>query len=115
VSELDSALREAKLAAQQLSESWEEINLLYSIGEILGRTVNLDDAARTILTEISETVGAKRAAIFVHEVSTGLLRPVAVLGADFTTMKPVAIDDESSVAARVFRTRQPLLVPEGEL
>ena len=115
VSELDIALREAKLAAQQLSESWEEINLLYSIGEILGRTVNLDDAARTILNEISETVEAKRAAVFVHEPSTGLLRPVAVVGADVAKMKPIAIDDDSSVAARVFRTEKPLLVGEGEL
>jgi hypothetical protein len=80
VSELDIALREARLAAQQLSESWEEINLLYSIGEILGRTVNLDDAARTILNEISETVEAKRAAIYVHDSGSGLLRPIAAIG-----------------------------------
>ena len=115
MSELDIARREAKLAAQQLSESWEEINLLYSIGEILGRTVNLDDAALTILTEISETVDAKRAAIFVHDAGSGLLRPIAVLGAGAASLSPIAIDDESSVAARVFRTRQPLLVPEGDL
>jgi phosphoserine phosphatase RsbU/P len=115
MSELDIALREAKLAAQQLSESWEEINLLYSIGEILGRTVNLDDAAGTILSEISDTVGAKRAAIFVHDASTGLLTPVAVLGAAVAKMKPIAIDDESSVAARVFQTQRPMLVPEGDL
>ena len=107
-------MREAKLAAQQLSESWEEINLLYSIGEILGRTLNLDDAARTILTEICETVGAKLGAIYVHDASSGLLQPVAVLGADVTKMKPVAIDDASSVAARVFQTRQPVLAAEGD-
>ena len=115
MTELDIALREAKLAAQQLSESWEEINLLYSIGEILGRTVNLDDAARTILQEISETVGAKKAAIYVHEATSGLLRPVAVLGADVAKMQPIAIDDDSSVAAKVFRTHRPQLVAEGEL
>jgi sigma-B regulation protein RsbU (phosphoserine phosphatase) len=115
VTELEIARREATLAAQQLSESWEEINLLYSIGEILGRTLNLDDAARTILNEISETVGAKRAAIFVYEAGAGLLRPVAALGADVAKMKPIAIDDEGSVAARVFRLLRPLLVPEGEL
>jgi sigma-B regulation protein RsbU (phosphoserine phosphatase) len=61
--ELERVQREAQLAAQQLAESWEEINLLYTIGEILGRTVHLDDAAQTILTEVSETVGASRAAI----------------------------------------------------
>ncbi len=114
MSELETALLSAKLAAQQLSESWEEINLLYSIGETLGRTVNLDDAARTILGEISETVGAKRAAIFVHDANAGQLLPLAVLGADAAKMKPIAIDDDASVAARVFRTQRPLLVSDGE-
>lgn len=114
MSELEIARREAKLAAQQLSESWEEINLLYSISEILGRTLNLDDASRTILTEISETVGAKLGAIYVHDAATGLLQPVAVLGANAAKLKPIAIDDSSSVAARVFQTRRPVLVPEGD-
>jgi sigma-B regulation protein RsbU (phosphoserine phosphatase) len=112
---LREARREAQLAAQQLAESWEEINLLYSIGEILGRTVNLDDAARTILNEISETVGASLAAIMVHDESSGLLRPVAVRGAPIESVRPIAIDDEGSVAARVFRTRHPVLAAEGEL
>ena len=115
MSELDIARREADLAAQQLSESWEEINLLYSISEILGRTVTLDDAARTILQEISETVGAKKAAIYVHEASSGLLRAVAVLGADIAKMQPIGIDDEGSVAALVFRTKRPHLVSDGDL
>ncbi|MFI5311480.1 MAG: PP2C family protein-serine/threonine phosphatase [Gemmatimonadales bacterium] len=118
MSEQDRVLREtqreAKLAAQQLAESWEEINLLYSIGEILGRTVNLDDAARTILNEISETVGASLAAILVHDETSGLLRPAAVRGAPASSLRPIAIDDEGSVAARVFRTRHPVLAAEGE-
>lgn len=119
MSEIERALREARreaqLAAQQLSESWEEINLLYSIGEILGRTVNLNDAARTILTEISETVGATLGAILVHDAATGLLRPAAVRGADLAAVGPVAIDDAASIAAQVFRTRRPLVAAEGEL
>jgi len=112
---LRAARREADLAAQQLAESWEEINLLYSIGEILGRTVNLDDAAGTILNEISETVGATLAAILVHDEVTGLLRPVAVRGAPIDAVRPIAIDDEESVAARVFRTHRPVLAAEGDL
>jgi sigma-B regulation protein RsbU (phosphoserine phosphatase) len=114
MSDLERARREAQLAAQQLSESWEEINLLYSIGEILGRTVNLDDAARTILNEISETVGASLASILVHDVATGRLRPVAVRGSSLDAVQPIPIDDEDSVAARVFRTRHPVLVSDGE-
>jgi phosphoserine phosphatase RsbU/P len=115
VSELERARREAQLAAQQLSESWEEINLLYSIGEILGRTLNLEDAARTILNEISETVGATLAAILVYDEASGRLQAVAVRGASIGALQPIAVDDEGSVAATVFRTRYPVLVAEGEL
>ena len=115
MSELERARREAQLAAQQLSESWEEINLLYSIGEILGRTVNLDDAARTILNEISETVGASLASILVHDAASGRLRAVAVRGIPVAALAPIAVDDEASVAARAFRLRHPVVVGDGEL
>ena len=113
MSELDDALREARLAAQELSERYEEINLLYSIGEILGRTVSLDEAALTILTEISETVGAAVGAIYVHDAARGLLTPVAVLGVTGAAA-PVAIDDEQSVVARVYRTHHPVLAGPQE-
>src|ERR1019366_8840319 len=69
----------------------------------------------TILDEISETVGATLAAILVYDEATGLLRPVAVRGAPIESVRPIAIDDEGSVAARVFRTRHPVLVADAEL
>ena len=58
---------EVEHAANELAERYEEINLLYTTSEILGRTVSLEEAATTILHEISETVGARRASILVHE------------------------------------------------
>ncbi len=106
--------REAELAASQLTESWEEINLLYSIGEILGRTVTLADAAATILHEICDTVGAGLGAIYVHDAPRGLLNPVAVLGADAAALPPVAVDDDTSIIVRVFRERRPHLAPPDE-
>jgi sigma-B regulation protein RsbU (phosphoserine phosphatase) len=108
--ELERVQREAQLAAQQLAESWEEINLLYTIGEILGRTVHLDDAAQTILTEVSETVGASRAAIYVYDAASGLLTAVAAASA----VPAIGIDDETSAAARAFRTQHPVLLAEGD-
>ena len=51
---VQSAL-EVEHAANELAERYEEINLLYTISEILGRTVSLEEAAATILREISET------------------------------------------------------------
>ena len=109
---LQSAL-EVEHAANELAERYEEINLLYTISEILGRTVSLEEAARTILTEISETVGARRASILVHDPSTDSLRVVAALGADPTITSAIGVQDPCSVSARVFRTQHPLLV-EGD-
>lgn len=105
---------EVSHAAQDLAERYEEINLLYSIGEILGRTVSLEDAARTILTEISETVGARRGAIYVIDRTVGMLHPVAVLGAT-EAVADIAADDPGAVTARVFRSHQALLVADGAM
>ncbi len=105
---------EVSHAAQDLAERYEEINLLYSIGEILGRTVSLEDAAKTILNEISETVGARRGAIYVIDRTVGMLRPVAVLGAS-APLADIAADDPHTVTARVFRTHHALTVADGAM
>jgi sigma-B regulation protein RsbU (phosphoserine phosphatase) len=100
---------EVEQAAQELTERYEEINLLYTISEILGRTVTLEETAATILTEVSETVGARRAAIFVHDRVTGTLQAVAALGAEADGLAPVRTDDLASLTARVFRTLHPVI------
>jgi len=111
---LQAAL-EVEHAANELAERYEEINLLYTISEILGRTVTLEEAAATILTEISETVGARRASILVHDSGSGMLRAVAVLGAAMSEAPPIAADDQSSVSARVFRMQHPMLADRDEM
>ncbi|HEY6218808.1 MAG TPA: GAF domain-containing SpoIIE family protein phosphatase [Gemmatimonadaceae bacterium] len=110
---IQSAL-EVEHAANELAERYEEINLLYSISEILGRAVTIDETARTILAEVSETVGARKGSILVHDRTTDTLRPVAVLGADITAMEPIALSDDRSVSARVFSTLHPTLVEDGD-
>ncbi|HEY8852907.1 MAG TPA: GAF domain-containing protein, partial [Gemmatimonadaceae bacterium] len=110
VSQFTQAALEVEHAATELAERYEEINLLYTIGEILGRTVTLADAAATILTEISETVGARVASILVHDARTNTLQAVAALGVPKSEIPPISADDPSSVSARVFRTQHPLIV-----
>src|SRR5208337_3689276 len=100
---LETAL-EMEHAASELAERYEEINLLYTISEILGRTVRLEEAASTILHEISETVGARRASILVHDRVTDTLQVVAAMGVQPEEAPPISVDDERSVSARVFRT-----------
>ena len=111
---LQSAL-EVEHAANELAERYEEINLLYTISEILGRTVSLQEATGRILREISETVGARKAAVFVHEPATRRLVAVAALGVPPENVPPIGVDDEDSVTARVFRTCHPAILDPQHL
>ena len=111
---LQSSL-EVEHAANELAERYEEINLLYTISEILGRTVSLEEAAEKILTEVSDTVGAQRAAILVYERGSEVLRAIAAIGAVASDVPPISIDDQRTVSARVFRTLHPMLVEGHEL
>jgi phosphoserine phosphatase RsbU/P len=111
---LQNAL-EVEHAATELAERYEEINLLYTISEILGRTVRLEEAAGTILREISETVGASKASILVHDRVTDTLQVVAALGIRPDDAPPIALDDACSVSAKVFRTRRATIVDHHEM
>ena len=111
---LQSAL-EVEHAANELAERYEEINLLYTISEILGRTVSLEEAAKTILGEVSETVGARRASILVHDRTTDTLQVVAALGVDPRTLPPILVQDPCSVSARVFRTQHPMIAEPDQM
>jgi sigma-B regulation protein RsbU (phosphoserine phosphatase) len=106
---------EVEHAANELAERYEEINLLYTTSEILGRTVSLEEAAKTILREISETVGARRASILVHEPSTDTLQVVAALGVGTSTAPAIEVSDDCSVSANVFRSRRSMIAEDGEM
>ncbi|MGI9140711.1 MAG: PP2C family protein-serine/threonine phosphatase [Gemmatimonadaceae bacterium] len=96
---------EMEHTAAELAGRYEEISLLYTISEILGRTVTLEEAATTILTELSQTVGARRGAILLYDRPTTMLYAVAAIGIEQTQLTSIPINDMGSVAARVFRTR----------
>lgn len=96
--------RETLALAKQLQARYEEIELLYTISEILGRTTRLERAAQTILEEVGDVVGARRASIFLHDRAGAVLRPVASIGKPLEALEPVRVDDSDSIVARVFRT-----------
>lgn len=56
--------REARFFTADLSERYEEINLLYSISEALGS--DLDNAAGVILEQVCEVMGAGRGSLWVY-------------------------------------------------
>ena len=102
--------REIENAARELAERYEEINLLYTISEILGHTVSLREAATNILREVSETVGARRASILAIEPGGVMLTPIAAVGVGTDELPEVDVNDQVSIPARVFRTRHPAVL-----
>ena len=99
---LDSE-RQRAYVAEELAGRYEEIELLYAISEILGRTLRLEEAAQIIVREVSAVVGARRASIMVFDEPSGTLRTVAARGFAPDGLVPVAVEDDCSIAARVFR------------
>ena len=106
--------RDGLRLAAELKMRLEEIDLLYTISETLGRTVGLAAAAETIVRQISDVVGAGRASILVHDEEAAVLRPVAGWGRDVSAFHPVAVDDPCSIAARVFRESRALYHDPGD-
>ena len=105
---------EARSAARELSERYEEINLLYFISEVLGSMLSLPDAATRILAEVADVLGARRASLWVHELDDNRLHLAASVGDD-GMRGPIAVDDTESATALVFRERQPLNLERGAM
>jgi len=94
---------ETTQVAAELSGRYEEIDLIYTISEILGHTIRLDEAANRILREVSAVVRARRATLLVHDPRAHVLRLVAARGVELGEIDPIEVDDPRSIAARVFR------------
>ena len=93
---------EIRLFTSELTEKFEEINLLYSISEILGRTLELDAAAEEILHEVCDVLGARRGSLWVHDEDGESLRLVAQVG-DGGRQGPLSLHDPDAVTSMVFR------------
>lgn len=98
---------ETRLAAEELADRYEEINLLYSITETLGSVISLPAAGQRILGEVADVLGARRASLWIYHPEDDRLHLIAAVGEDGLS-GPIAPDDPHSVTARVFRERRAL-------
>jgi len=101
--------REATYLSSELATRYEEIDLLYTISEVLGNTIRLEEAAATIVRAVAEVVGAGRASIAVFDAEARLLRTVAARGFEASRAPDIPLDDPVSIAARVVRESRPLV------
>lgn len=98
----------------ELSERYEEINLLYSISETLGSMLRLDEASRLILDEVSDVLGARRGSLWVHRPEEGRLRLAAAVG-EGKLRQSIRVDDKGSISAKVFREGRPIIAVGDEV
>ena len=103
---------EAHSAARELTERYEEINLLYFISEILASVLSVPDAATRILEEVADVLGARRASLWVFEEEEQTLNLAAAVGED-GMRGPIPVDDLESATAKVFREKVPLNLERG--
>jgi len=105
--------REARSAARELSDRYEEINLLYSISEISGSVLATEEAAARILAEILDVLSARRASIWLYRPGYDRLELAASVG-EMPPRTTIGIDDPDSTNAWVFRENQPLNLERGQ-
>ena len=104
---------EATAAARELTERYEEINLLYSISEILGSVISMRDAAGRILAEVADVLSARRASLWLYDPDSHRLNRIGGVGDVGDASASIDVDDGASLTARVFRERQPLNLEQG--
>ncbi len=106
--------KEVTFFTHELSERYEEINLLYSISETLGSVLNLEDAAHQILEELCEVLGARRGSLWVFRTDSTHLDLKASVGED-GRRGPISINDDQAVTARVFRDGRAVIAGPDQL
>jgi sigma-B regulation protein RsbU (phosphoserine phosphatase) len=94
--------REIEFFTSELSERFEEINLLYSISETLGSTLDMDSGARKILSEVRDVMGAKRGSLWVHRAEDDSLHLAAEVG-EGGRVEPISPNDPDAITSMVFR------------
>jgi phosphoserine phosphatase RsbU/P len=104
---------EARFFAGELAERYEEITLLYSINEILGSVISVEEASDTILTEVVSVLGARRAALWVHDPQSDELYRAASVG-EHPTHERISVSDTEALTARVFRDGRPVVFEESD-
>jgi len=110
VGSLLSGQHEVGRVTEELADRFEEIDLLYTISELLVQKLHFKEAAKNILGEVSNVVRARRASIMVYDDETGELRIEASWGTRGRRLTGVQADDPVAIAARVFREERPMVV-----
>lgn len=96
--------------SEELLHSYQEINLLYRMSDIMGVKTDLEEIAQGLLNEVLEQVPARRASVMLLAPGGKVLRVIASKGipAEFGLHPSVRVED--SVVGDVVISGKPLLI-----
>ncbi|MCA9762149.1 MAG: SpoIIE family protein phosphatase [Gemmatimonadetes bacterium] len=100
----------------ELASRYEEIDLIYTIGELLGRSQAVAEVADHILREVASVLGARQAGIRIVDEEAGVLRLVAIVGSAADGIpREVPLDaPDDVVVVRAVRTRRVETGPQAQ-
>lgn len=107
---LIQAEAELNSLSEELLHSYQEINLLYRLSEIMGVSTDLEEIAQGLLNEVLEQVPARRASVMLLDPGGEVLRVIASKGIplEFGAHPTVRVD--KSLVGDVVHKGTPLLV-----
>ena len=106
-------MQEVDFFTRELSERYEEIDLLYSISETLGSILILEEATEEILKEVCDVLGAERGSLWVYDRNRDLLRLTASVGPG--SGDPLDGRTPDLVTSRVFEEGRSQIGGRGDL
>ncbi len=107
---LAAGQNEVGRVTEELADRFQEIDLLYSISELLVQKLHFRETARNVLGEVSNCVGARRGSIMVYDEDSQELQVAASWGTGNRQLTGVRVDDPESIAAKVFRDERVLVI-----
>jgi sigma-B regulation protein RsbU (phosphoserine phosphatase) len=100
--------QESSAFTAELQDRYEEIDLLYTISDVLGSILHMDDAARVILREVCDVMGALRGSLWIYDPEDEQLHLTAAVGDDGLD-GPLQPDDPDAFTSMVFREQRSLI------
>jgi HD-GYP domain-containing protein (c-di-GMP phosphodiesterase class II) len=107
---LIQAETELNSLSEELLHSYQEINLLYRLSEIMGVKTDLEEIAQALLDEVLEQVPARRASVMLLDPGGEVLTVIASKGIPLEFGKHPTVRVDESLVSDVVHKGIPLLV-----
>ena len=97
----------------EILDKYEEINLLYDIGETLGAVFDADTIYQIVLEKVTEVIGAQQAWIMILSKDEESLHLAAAKGLSPAEMATLSVKVGEGISGKVAKEGSPLLIEDA--